>query len=332
MTTIQRRSLLATVAGAFEASDATSEGFGLIFANFPRVGVHGRCSYGCGLPTSRCPLSCAMSRSVSSYGRHPPITASCRSFTSRCMLAPMPLAGGRSERCPMFRRVPPRPQRPRLDEVGGPGQPQRAQLLDHLDDLFACGHDVLARVDCLEHRRNLPHLGRWHVAEDVGVPVHCSVARRPRGRTSVALSASPRQASEMTRRTPLRPRSLRCLRNALHPFCLPWLPRRCRESVTSAARPDAIPAPATLPRLSRRGVPSGVHVRAATGYMDIRECLTARRRLCGMRSGAIRTTVTCPCSAAGRVKCFQHGRICSGCHHLHVDAFHSPSKTACHRP
>ena len=38
--------------------------------------------------------------------------------------------------------------------------------------LFACGHDVLARVDRLEHRRNLPHLGRGHVAEDVAVPVH----------------------------------------------------------------------------------------------------------------------------------------------------------------
>ena len=37
------------------------------------------------------------------------------------------------------------------------------------------------------------------------------------GKNSAALSASPRQASEMISRTPFRPRSLRCLRNALQP-------------------------------------------------------------------------------------------------------------------
>src|SRR5262249_37468648 len=59
-----------------------------------------------------------------------------------------------------------------LDELGGPSQPQRPQLVDHSDGFLACRRDVLARVDRLEHRRNLPHLGRGHVAEDVAVPVH----------------------------------------------------------------------------------------------------------------------------------------------------------------
>ena len=59
--------------------------------------ARGRSSYGCGRPTSGCPSSCAMSRSVSSFGRRPPITASCRFFTIRFTPALMPLAGGHSE-------------------------------------------------------------------------------------------------------------------------------------------------------------------------------------------------------------------------------------------
>jgi hypothetical protein len=38
--------------------------------------------------------------------------------------------------------------------------------------LEPCCREVLAGVDRLEHGRNLPHLGRGHVAEDVAVPVH----------------------------------------------------------------------------------------------------------------------------------------------------------------
>src|SRR4029434_10143111 len=58
-----------------------------------------------------------------------------------------------------------------LDELGSPSQPQRPQLLDHSDGLLACRRDVLAGVDRLEHRGDLPHLGPGHVAEDVAVPV-----------------------------------------------------------------------------------------------------------------------------------------------------------------
>src|ERR1051325_3529737 len=47
----------------------------------------------------------------------------------------------------------------------------------------------------------------------------CTMQRcqRASGKNSAALSASPRQASEMISRTPLRPRSLRCLRKPLQP-------------------------------------------------------------------------------------------------------------------
>src|SRR6516164_10635721 len=46
------------------------------------------------------------------------------------------------------------------------------QLLDHSDGLLACCREVLAGMDRLEHGRDLPHLGRGHVTEDVAVPVH----------------------------------------------------------------------------------------------------------------------------------------------------------------
>jgi hypothetical protein len=57
-------------------------------------------------------------------------------------------------------------------ELGGSHQTQRPQLLDHSDSLLTRRHDVLAGVDRLEHGRNLPHLGRGHVTEDVTIPVH----------------------------------------------------------------------------------------------------------------------------------------------------------------
>jgi hypothetical protein len=59
-----------------------------------------------------------------------------------------------------------------LNELCGSAEAQTAQLLDHSDSLLACRHDVLTSVDCLEHGRDLPHLGRRHVAEDIAVPMH----------------------------------------------------------------------------------------------------------------------------------------------------------------
>src|SRR5262249_29631341 len=61
-------------------------------------------------------------------------------------------------------------------QLGGAAQAQATQLLDHSDGLLARCGDVLAGVDRLEHGRDLPHLGRGHVAENVAVPVHCSVS------------------------------------------------------------------------------------------------------------------------------------------------------------
>src|SRR5262249_46920210 len=63
---------------------------------------------------------------------------------------------------------------PRLPhhQLGGPGQAQAMQLLDYSDGPLACRRDVLAGVDRLKHGRDLPHLGRGHVAEDIAVPVH----------------------------------------------------------------------------------------------------------------------------------------------------------------
>lgn len=53
-----------------------------------------------------------------------------------------------------------------------PDQAQRAQLLDHSDSLLARRHEVLAGMDRLAHRRDLSHLGRGNVAEDVAIPMH----------------------------------------------------------------------------------------------------------------------------------------------------------------
>ena len=48
------------------------------------------------------------------------------------------------------------------------GETQAVQLLDHWDSLVTGRPDVLAGTDRLEHRRDLAHLGRRHLAEDVG--------------------------------------------------------------------------------------------------------------------------------------------------------------------
>src|SRR5258708_18737554 len=60
----------------------------------------------------------------------------------------------------------------RFHQFGGAAQAQATQLLDYSDGLLARCREVLARVNRLEHGRNLPHLGRGHVAEDVAIPVH----------------------------------------------------------------------------------------------------------------------------------------------------------------
>src|SRR5262245_51546853 len=60
----------------------------------------------------------------------------------------------------------------RFYQLGGPGEAQATQLLDHSDGLLARCRDVLACVDRLEHGRNLPHLGRGHVTEDIAVPMY----------------------------------------------------------------------------------------------------------------------------------------------------------------
>src|SRR5262245_6978283 len=63
-------------------------------------------------------------------------------------------------------------------QLGGPGQAQATQLLDHSDSLLACRRDILAGMDRLKHGRDLPHLRRGHVAEDVAVPVHDAPPKR----------------------------------------------------------------------------------------------------------------------------------------------------------
>src|SRR6516225_287433 len=60
----------------------------------------------------------------------------------------------------------------RFHQLGGAAQAQATQLLDHSGGLLARCRDVLAGVDRLEHGRDLPHLGRGHVTEDVAEPVH----------------------------------------------------------------------------------------------------------------------------------------------------------------
>src|SRR5262249_19624547 len=67
----------------------------------------------------------------------------------------------------------------RFHQLGGPGEAQATQLLDHLDSLLARCRDVLARMDRLEHGRNLPHLGRGHVTEDITAPLHAHPLPNP---------------------------------------------------------------------------------------------------------------------------------------------------------
>jgi hypothetical protein len=72
----------------------------------------------------------------------------------------------------------------RSTRSAAPGQPQRGQLLDHSGRLFAGATTISSPAWIAEHRRDLSHLGQWHVAEDAAVPIaRCSVARRPRERT-----------------------------------------------------------------------------------------------------------------------------------------------------
>ena len=67
------------------------------------------------------------------------------------------------------------------------------QLLDHSDGLLARCGDVLAGVDRLEHGRDLAHLRRGHVAEDV------AVLFRTAAETLATTAADPRAAAQAPR-------------------------------------------------------------------------------------------------------------------------------------
>src|SRR5262249_55511334 len=60
----------------------------------------------------------------------------------------------------------------RFHQLGGSSEAQATQLPDHSDSLLARCRDVIARVDRLEHGRNLRHPGRGHLAEDIAVPMY----------------------------------------------------------------------------------------------------------------------------------------------------------------
>src|SRR3974377_897116 len=59
----------------------------------------------------------------------------------------------------------------RFHKLGGLGQAQAPQLLDHSGSLLARCRNILTGVDRLEHSRDLPHLGRRHMTENVAVPM-----------------------------------------------------------------------------------------------------------------------------------------------------------------
>jgi hypothetical protein len=78
-------------------------------------------------------------------------------------------------------------------KLGGPGQPQCVQFLDHLQSFLARRRKIFARVDCLQHRRNLADLGRGHLTEDVALPMdNASLPHAASGKNSPALSLSPK--------------------------------------------------------------------------------------------------------------------------------------------
>jgi hypothetical protein len=66
-------------------------------------------------------------------------------------------------------------------KLGRRRKSQTAQLLDHADGLLPGRREVLAGVDYFEHRGNLAHLGRGHVAEDIAVPMHDAALPRRLG-------------------------------------------------------------------------------------------------------------------------------------------------------
>jgi hypothetical protein len=49
---------------------------------------------------------------------------------------------------------------------------RRRPFFDHLDSLLPCRHAVLAGDDRLEHRRDLAHFCRRHMAKDVAISMH----------------------------------------------------------------------------------------------------------------------------------------------------------------
>jgi hypothetical protein len=76
---------------------------------------------------------------------------------------------------------------------------QAAQLLDHSDSLLPGCYEVLAGTDRFQHRGNLAHLRRGHVAEDVAVPMHDAALPRRLGEELSGAFEKPHAAS---RRTP----------------------------------------------------------------------------------------------------------------------------------
>jgi len=119
-----------------------------------------------------------------------------------------------------------------------------SQLLDHSHSLFSRRRDVLARVDRLEHGRDLPHPGRGYVSEDVAVPMHNAALPgrlgeqlgRALGKPDAGIRGDQPDLLETTllevleERTPARLVLLRPLANAKN------LERFCTSSVPSAGR------------------------------------------------------------------------------------------------
>src|SRR4029077_20886722 len=72
-------------------------------------------------------------------------------------------------------------------------------------------------MDGLEHMAHLADLGRRHVAEDVPIKMHHAALPSRLGQVLGRALHEAAAGIEMINRTPVRPRSTRCRRNADHP-------------------------------------------------------------------------------------------------------------------
>ncbi len=142
---------------------------------------------------------------------------------------------------------------------GGP-ELHLLQPCNHFGGLRLSGLATLLGVDRFEHPRDFGHFPVRSVAEHVAVEMNDAalpVGLRKDLCSSAAASMSPLHASEMIRRTPFKPRSLRCRRKPRQPsrssFSPSATPRICRN--------PSVPTPIAMSTEMLRTSPAQLRLR-----------------------------------------------------------------------